>query len=121
MRQGRTMTLDRSPRPRRAAPTAFRPRLEFLEDRAVPATFTVNTTLDDVTPANGKFSLREAIGKANNLVGADVIVLPAGVFKVTLGGAGENANSTGDFDITDSVTITGAGRGLTFLDAQQID
>ena len=62
-------------------------RLESLEDRSVPSTFTVNTTLDDVTAANGKFSLREAISKANANAGADVIVLPAGVFKITQAGA----------------------------------
>ena len=71
----------------------------------------MNTTLDDVTPANGKFSLREAITKANANPGADVIVLPAGVFKITQTGAGEDANATGDFDITDAVTIQGAGAG----------
>jgi len=97
-------------------------RLELLEERSVPATLNVNTTLDDVTPANGKFSLREAITKANALAGADTIVVPAGVFKITLPtGAGEDANLTGDFDITDAVTIHGAGAGITLIDAQQLD
>ena len=69
-----------------------------------------NTTLDDVTPANGKFSLREAISKANSTPGADTIVVPAGIYKITIPGAGESANATGDFNITDGVTIQGAGR-----------
>ncbi len=73
--------------------------LEHLEDRSVPSTFTVNTTLDDVTPANGKFSLREAITKANTTPEADVIVVPAGVFKITISGTNESNNNTGDFDI----------------------
>src|SRR5690348_15028737 len=96
----------------RPGPRIARLRLEYLEDRSVPSAFTVNTTLDDVTPANGKLSFREAISKANAAPGADTIVLPAGVFKITQTGAGEDANATGDFDITDAVTIAGAGAGL---------
>ena len=66
----------------RRTPTRRCPlRLESLEDRSVPATFTVNTTLDEVTPADGKLSLREAITRANTTPGADVIVLPAGVLR----------------------------------------
>ena len=53
--------------------------------------------------------------------GADTIVLPAGVFKITLVGASEDGNVTGDFDITDSLTIQGAGAGLTIIDGQQLD
>jgi len=96
-------------------------QLEPLEDRSVPSTFTVNTTIDDVTPANGKFSLREAITKADITAGADVIVIPAGVYKITRTGAGENANATGDFDVTGIVTIQGAGAGLTIIDGQRLD
>jgi len=96
-------------------------RLEILEDRSVPTTFTVNTTLDDVTPTNGKFSLREAITKANTTPGADVIVMPPGVFKITIPGAGESGNLTGDFDITDTLTIQGAGAGITNIDGQKVD
>ena len=61
--------------------------LECLEGRAMPATFTVTTTLDVVDPADGKLSLREAVTRANNRAGADVIALPAGVFRVALAGA----------------------------------
>jgi CSLREA domain-containing protein len=96
-------------------------RLEGLEDRAVPATFNVNTTLDVLDPADGKRSLREAITAANTLSGADVIVLPAGGFKISLAAAGEDANLTGDFDISDTLTIQGAGKGKTFIEGQQLD
>src|SRR5262245_52263252 len=81
-------------------PFGFRPRLERLEDRAVPATFNVTTTLDAIDPADGKRSLREAITAANNLAGPDTILLPAGVYKIALGGANEDLNATGDFDVT---------------------
>jgi len=96
-------------------------RLEPLEARAVPATFTVNTALDVVDPTDGKLSLREAISRANTTPGADVIALPAGVFKIALAGAGEDGNSTGDFDITEAVTIQGAGAGLTVVSGQRLD
>jgi CSLREA domain-containing protein len=115
------MTSARSPQRHYANRTAFRPRLERLEVRSVPATFNVTTTLDVVDPADGKRSLREAITAANNLAGADVIVLPAGVYKIALTGAGEDANATGDFDIAGSVTIQGAGTGATVIDGQQLD
>jgi predicted outer membrane repeat protein len=92
-----------------------------LEDRLAPATFNVTTTLDAVNPLDGKRSLREAISQANKHAGADVIVLPAGVFKITRDETSEDANSKGDFDVKDSVRITGAGRGLTVIDGQQLD
>src|SRR5262249_48764114 len=83
------------PRDRLAPRLPARPRrlgLERLEDRVTPTTFTVNTALDDVTPGDGKLSLREAVTRANAHAGADVIVLPAGVFKLTRAGTGEDAN-----------------------------
>lgn len=91
--------------------SVFRPRLEPLEDRSVPATFNVTTTLDVIDPADGKRSLREAITAANDLPGADVIVVPVGVYNLT----------GGDLDITSAVTIAGAGAGRTTLDGQQLD
>jgi predicted outer membrane repeat protein len=96
-------------------------RLEALEDRSVPATFNVTTTLDVVDSADGKRSLREAVTRANDHPGADAIVLPAGVFRIALDGSGEDGNTTGDFDVTGSVLIQGAGAGLTVIDGQQKD
>src|SRR5262245_4492430 len=101
--------------------SALRPRLEGLEDRSVPSTFTVNTVLDDATPGNGKQSLREAITRANAHPGADTILLPAGVFKIAITGGEVNPTTTGDFDITDALTIQGAGAGLSAVDGQQLD
>jgi hypothetical protein len=76
--------------------------LEQLEDRSVPATFNVTTTLNVIDPNDGKRSLREAITQANTLAGADVIVLPAGTYKITpQGGSG--------IVINDTVTVRGAG------------
>lgn len=107
--------------PRPSAGLRARPRLEYLEDRSVPATFNVTTNLDVIDSGDGKRSLREAITAANNLAGADVIIVPGGVFKLALAGVGEDGNAAGDLDITDDVTIRGAGRDLTFIDGQQLD
>jgi predicted outer membrane repeat protein len=85
-------------------------RLEHLEDRSVPATFAVNSTLDEIVSGDGKLSLREAIAKANANPGADTVVVPAGIFKTAFGG---------EFDISDSITIQGAGAGLTVIDGLQ--
>ena len=52
-------------------------RMECLEDRVVPSTFTVTTTLDELTAGDAKLSLREALVRANVHAGADTIVLPA--------------------------------------------
>jgi CSLREA domain-containing protein len=94
------------------------------------AGFTVNTTddTDDSIPGDGdcddgsnNCSLRAAITEANALAGADTITLPAGTYKLTIGGTGENANATGDLDITDDLTIHGADQDTTIVDAAQID
>jgi hypothetical protein len=99
-------------------------RLEHLEDRSVPSTFTVNTFLDEATPDDGKLSLREAVMKANTTLGADVITLQAGVYNLSLAGRLENAAATGDLDVTEAgqpLTIQGAGIGETEIDANGLD
>src|SRR5438552_2372448 len=52
-------SLPKGQRPRR-------PWLETLEDRLAPATITVTTVADDVTPNDGTVSLREAITAINS-------------------------------------------------------
>jgi hypothetical protein len=75
-------------------------RLESLEDRVVPATFTVTNNNDA-----GAGSLRDAIIRANGTAGEDMITFDTAFF-----GAGTTINLTsGDLNINDSVTITGAG------------
>ncbi|MGH3998634.1 MAG: hypothetical protein ACRDTJ_14370, partial [Pseudonocardiaceae bacterium] len=79
------------------------------------ATFTVDriddpdpTTAKACTAAANDCSLRGAIIAANAAAGADAITVPAGTFTLTRAGAGEDAASTGDLDVTDELTITGA-------------
>jgi CSLREA domain-containing protein len=90
------------------------------------ATITVNTT-DDELNYDGDCSLREAILAANTDTavdgctagsGADTITLPAGIYTLTIPGAGEENNVTGDLDITwHYLTINGDGRGNTIIQA----
>ena len=96
------------------------------------ATFTVNTTSDltDALPGdgtcetatgNGLCSLRAAILEANALAGPDTVLVPAGTYALGIAGDLENGGLTGDLDITDSVTIRGAGRSSTILDGMGLD
>lgn len=100
-----------SPRPVRAAPKG--------------STFTVNSTLDEPNPSpssgncvstpSGVCTLRAAIQAANATAGPDTIIVPAGTFSITRPGFDDVA-VFGDLDITDSVTIQGAGSAATIID-----
>ena len=94
------------------------------------ATFVVNTTTDavDVDPGDGvcstesdSCSLRAAIQEANALEGADLITIPAGIYSLTIEGAGEDDGATGDLDILDDVVIEGLGATQTVLEAAGLD
>lgn len=88
-------------------------------------TFAVTGTADeeDLTPGNaicasatGACTLRAALQEANELVGVDVITIPAGTYVLTLDGDGENDGLTGDLDVRDAVEIQGAGRDSVVID-----
>jgi CSLREA domain-containing protein len=94
-------------------------------------TITVNT-LDDGPDTNADCSLRDAIRAANlNAAvdacpagsGDDLILLPSGIYTLTLTGQGEDEALTGDLDITapESLTIQGAGVVSTTIDGGGID
>lgn len=98
---------------------------------AKAATIYVNTT-DDVVANDGNCSLREAVQAANQnkavdgcaageLAAVDRIVIPAGTYNITITGAGENLAAKGDLDLTGSVSLEGAGAGLTVIDGGRID
>ena len=91
------------------------------------AVFTVNylgdTNANDINPGDGVCAdalgacgLRTAIQEANALPGLDTIVLPAGTITLATAGQNEEAALTGDLDITDSLTIRGAGASVTLID-----
>lgn len=66
---------------------------------------------------SGMCTLRAAIGEANALAGADTITLPAGTYTISLVAALEDANLGGDYDITQTLTITGASQASTIVQA----
>jgi len=89
---------------------------------AFAATFTVTKTTDTADgTCDADCSLREAVIAANAALGADMIVLGAGTFTLSIAGTGEDGSLTGDLDIGDSVTIQGAGMTATIIDAAGID
>lgn len=103
--------------------TAVRPQAAYA------AAFVVNDVVDavDAAPGDGvcataanTCSLRAAIQESNALAGADTVTLPAGTYQLTIAGANENAAATGDLDITGGLTLTGAGAGLTTIDASTL-
>jgi len=91
---------------------------------------TVNSFLDtvDVNPGDrssadlaGNSTLRAAIMEANAQPGADSIVLLPGTYRLTIAGQDENDTRTGDLDVTETLTIIGAGDGSTIIDAAGLD
>jgi hypothetical protein len=93
------------PRPGRRPKRPFRPGLEVLEGREVPATFTV-TNLNDA----GSGSLRQAIALANqNPADGDTIVFQPGL-------RGTITLTTGQLTVTGPVAIIGPGSGLLAID-----
>ena len=84
---------------------------------AAGTTITVTTAADD-TATNGTCSLREAISAANTDhavdacpagSGADTIIVPARTYVLGIAGNGENANTTGDLDITSNMSVRATG------------
>ena len=105
----------------------------FAAPVAGAATITVNTTDDLYGGSGSACSLREAITAAQTNAaydgctagsGPDVISLPDGTYKITRAGGGENANLTGDFDVTgtNALTIEPAGAAAkVVIDGNDLD
>ena len=93
------------------------------------ATIVVTTTADELD-VDGNCSLREAIEAANRDLavdacttgnGNDIISVPAGIYTITLAGASENANQTGDYDVMADLQIVGAGVPTTEISGGALD
>ena len=100
-----------------------------VERPARAATITVDTTADDTT-INGNCTVREAVIAANTNAavdgcsagsGADIIMVPAGTYVLTVAGLNEDAAATGDLDVTDDVQINGSGAATTTIDGNGAD
>jgi hypothetical protein len=96
-------------------------------------TITPSTT-SDVVANDGQCSLREAVTAAKTHVpsgsmpgecpggtGSDVIVLSAAHYLLSIPGAKEDANASGDLDVGSDLTIKGAGAGATTIETNQPD
>ncbi len=80
---------------------------------AYAATITVTTANDVVDGGDGLTSLREAISQANAAAEATTIELAAGTYSLSLCGADEDANASGDLDYTGAQVLTIAGNSAT--------
>jgi trimeric autotransporter adhesin len=87
-------------------------------------TYTVDSTRDAVdadltapscADSHGRCTLRAAVMQANASPGADLIILPAGTFRLRLAGI-DDAARAGDLDVSDSLRIKGAGAARTVID-----
>ncbi|MEM9175485.1 MAG: CSLREA domain-containing protein [Myxococcota bacterium] len=103
-------------------------RLAFF--RTVGSSFVVDETVDavDANPgdgvcetAGGTCSLRAAVQEANADSDWSEILLPAGMYGLTLAGAGEELAASGDLDLRADVIVRGAGRDTTLVDANGLD
>ena len=94
------------------------------------ATFTVASTADQVdaipgdgicAAGGGACTLRAAIMEANAIPGSDTVNLPAGTFRLFPTGTNEDAGERGDLDVTESLTVAGAGVDQTIIDGSGAD
>lgn len=97
---------------------------------SLAAEFTVDVATDsiDALPGDGicadtvaQCSLRAAIQESNALAGSDTIVLGAGDIDLSLAGTAEDSAASGDLDVTSVITLRGAGRGASRIDAADLD
>ena len=97
----------------------------LFSNQASAAVFKVDTTTDDAAlsictdAAANDCSLRGAISAANAQVGADIVVVPAGTYTLTLATTDEDANLNGDLDVAagSAITLFGAGARSTVIQA----
>lgn len=124
-----------------AIPTATHPSSTPLPTRTptgsptpLPAISILVTSTEDRIEDDGICTLREAITAANTDIASgsmagecaagiakDVILVPSGVYRLTLVGAGENENQRGDLDVHSDITLIGEGRDTTIIDGASHD
>ena len=101
-----------------------------LVQPAYAATIPVTTPADEFGAAAGGCALREAVQAANTDTafggcpagnGDDTITLPAGAYILSIAGANDDLNQSGDLDIWSNITINGAGAASTIIDGAATD
>ena len=94
----------------------------LVAEPAGAGVFTVTTTSDTLDGnCDAHCSLREAIVTANGTPGPDEVRLGPGLYRLTRDAGVEEAGATGDLDVTDDLTLTGAGAASTTIDGGGID
>jgi len=73
------------------------------------------TAACETVTGNGVCTLRAAVQQANAHAGADTILVPANTYVLSRVRQDDNALN-GDLDLTDAVTIIGAGATSTIID-----
>lgn len=123
-------TRSQRRRKHRHQPQAAAHHSEKLQSRTLLTTFMISSTADsfddvfgDGIAANddGVDSLRAAIQETNARAGADTIYLTSGTFTLSFDGFDDDNAIVGDLDITDDLTIIGAGAENTIIDGAGID
>ena len=78
---------------------------------------------DDDAGANrtAQGTLRQTIQNANAIVGAPTVSVPANTYTLAIAGTGEESARAGDLDVTDAVTLAGAGAPTTIINGNAID
>lgn len=101
----------------------------LLTPPAAAANWTVNSEVDApdasidgvCADAQGRCTLRAAVQEAEAAGGLETIEIPAGRFRLTATGAGENLAATGDLDFGSNpvvVRLEGAGAGVTSIEGK---
>jgi hypothetical protein len=80
-----------------------------------------NPASSPCTNASNDCSLRGAISKANLTAEQDEIILPSAFFYLTVSGASEDNNATGDLDVTSDMIFTGQGMVGTVINGSDLD
>jgi hypothetical protein len=73
------------------------------------------------TISGGNCTLRAAIQESNfSTSTTDIIVLPPGVYTLTINGPDEDEAATGDLDITSNIVISGSGANTTTIQGEAL-
>lgn len=103
-----------------------------LSSVSAKGAYVVNSTLDatdtmigdgvcETGIGNGICTLRAAVQETNAQPTADTIIVPAGIYTLTITGADENLSATGDLDLLDDVIIMGESPTNTIIFATGTD
>lgn len=102
----------------------------YVEANSTGEIFTVNSEVDivdaipgdgmcEAVPGNSICTLRAAIQETNILPGTDIIILPAGTYKIAI--VNNDYANSGSFDIRDDLFVIGEGKGKSIIDGGKLD